>query len=218
MTQSNLPTNHHLKHLPSLAGLNSQRQVAHINDGTWTSKMMINTPNPYLAHWNQSQVPVPKHLQVEGGYIPNSATSSVKNIQGQTGQNLSTQGGNQANNGAFVQSQNLGPNATQQNFASTGASLGSLDEKTYKNMTGSILNQTRGLNLSNKDFPVILDGEVIIADGTVKPNYSRHSLTQFHTKVQPSATPVTVEELLLTIYTAPLSPTLEAKLRSPSKD
>lgn len=38
--------------------------------------------------------------------------------------------------------------------------------------TGSILNNTRGMTMSGRDYPIILDGEVIIADGTIKPAYS----------------------------------------------
>jgi hypothetical protein len=62
---------HALKNSQDQAGYNSQRQVSHINDGTWTAKMNVNTVNPFLPHgveYARQSAHLPKHLQVQDSY------------------------------------------------------------------------------------------------------------------------------------------------------
>lgn len=137
-----------LKHNPNQAGLNSQRQVAHINDGTWSSKMNVNNVNPYLAGTGlSSSIAVPKNLKTTYGdaALQNHTTGH---------QHQSAPRDNH-----LVESQ-------QVQFADDGQNL-------RRSIDGAITNDTRGLHLRSGDFPVILNGEVVVTDGTLKPNYSR---------------------------------------------
>ena len=106
-------------------------------------------------------------------------------------------GGNQQqyqNNGQYnpnnlAQSQNM-----QGGFPNTSQGYNPAQDPLVMSKSGSILNSTRGMTMEARDYPIILDGEVIIADGTVKPGYSKHFVTQFHTKDQQLVTQVTAEE------------------------
>lgn len=156
---------HALKNSQDQAGYNSQRQVSHINDGTWTAKMNVNTVNPFLPHgveYARQSAHLPKHLQVQDSYQGTAhGQGQWKTAQAdpaRTGPHAPEQHGRE-----LYQSQPLG--ATQASHGREQDARGST--------SGSILNATRGTTMAGRDYPIILDGEVIIADGTIKPAYSK---------------------------------------------
>lgn len=152
---------HALKNSQNQAGYNSQRQVSHINDGTWTAKMNVNTVNPYLPHgveYARQSAHLPKHLQVQDA--SRGATQSQWATSPADHAHASPQPHEQRGQAGLHESQAWGGRHSQHE----GQDL-------RQSTSGSILNATRGTTLAGRDYPIILDGEVVIADGTIKPAY-----------------------------------------------
>lgn len=135
--------------------------------------MNVNTVNPYLPHGvehaRQSAV-MPKHLQVQDSYKGTAqgqaywktAQEALKTTEDQSAPQFVQQ-----DRSHLIQTQQLPSQQTVRD---------PVQEALRASTNGSILNATRGMTMGAKDYPIILDGEVIIADGTVKPGYSRQVL------------------------------------------
>lgn len=158
--------------------------------------MNVNTVNPYLPHGveyaRQSQLP--KSLQVQDTYKgtnqgqahwrQNLAQSQIVGNQGQ-GFDDHGCGNNWGQDGTYTDGpygqtgpngQNLDP-ATAAHLREEQTGYNPSNDPLVMSQSGSILNKTRGMNMGGRDYPIILDGEVIIADGTVKPDYSNFGFT-----------------------------------------
>ena len=181
------------------AGYNSQRQVAHINDGTWTSKMLINSANPYLPQPEPQIVPKSVHYQFKGAQAK-PATGTLAGQPGDASQDPAPQtrpldhseaacpgqpkkaSGSPAPHHNLNTSAQFNPNwiAANKSIIDQGQSWNrgtaapdQLDQQLHRSSTGHILNQTRSVVLNGHEYPKILDEDLIVTDGTLKPGYSR---------------------------------------------
>jgi len=191
-----------LKNDVSQAGYNSQRQVAHINDGTWTSKMLINSPNPYLPQTEPHIVPKNVQYQFKGnhattnssqqqqastptGHAPDQApqhrhldqSETVDPSQPKRASASPVQHHNNLNSSAQFNPNWIAANKSiidQGQSWNRGTSVpDQLEQQLHRSSTGHILNQTKSVCMNNHEYPKILDDDLIVTDGTLKTGYSR---------------------------------------------